>query len=74
MDPLTFVATNIDFLIMFLGGVYATLLGYRILGKKEGVDEKWDAWYAKFGHHFKWLGPSLMFCAVLLELMRHAGN
>ena len=56
--------------VMFLGGLYGTLLGFRIAGKKPGADPKWDAWYEKFGRHLKWLGPALMVFAILLPLLR----
>lgn len=51
------IATLVDGAIPICVGIYCTLLGFRILGKKPGESQKYDQWYGRFGKHFKWLGP-----------------
>jgi hypothetical protein len=60
----------IDSAIMFLGGLYATLLAFRVVGVKAG-DPKWEAWHRSWGRLLKGLGPALMIIAVLLLLIRN---
>ena len=52
--------------IPFLGGLYGTLLAYRVLGKRPGQDMRWDQWYQRFGRHFRYVGPLLMLFGVFL--------
>lgn len=59
------IGALVDGSIPLLGGVYATLLGHRVLGKKEGEDVKYDAWYERYGGLFKWLGPALILFGIL---------
>jgi hypothetical protein len=42
--------------IPFLAGVYALLVGFRVVGKKPGADPKFDAWHARFGLILKIVG------------------
>jgi hypothetical protein len=37
-------------------GVYCLLLGYRRIGKPEGADPKYDAWYKQWSGTYKLLG------------------
>jgi hypothetical protein len=53
-------AELIDKAIPFLGGLYCTLLGFRILGKKPGVSANYDAWYDRHAGKLRVLGPFLM--------------
>ena len=50
--------------IPVLGGLYAALMGFRVVGCKAG-DPKYEAWHAKIGRHLKWLGPAVMGFGVL---------
>ena len=59
-----------EFVVSFFGGLWATLLAYQIVGKKPGEDPKWDAWYGRFGHHLRWLGPNVMLFAIILLIIR----
>ena len=43
--------------IPFLCGIYFTLLGHRKVGKKPGVDYKYDDWIEGKASLFKSLGP-----------------
>lgn len=69
MDTRT-IYTLVESGIMFLGGLYGTLLANRIVGRKAGEDAKFDAWHARWGRALRWIGPSLMVLAVVLPLMR----
>ncbi len=55
--------------IPFLGGIYAALLGFRVLGKKNGVNERYDEWHRKYAKFLKVLGPILSLWG-LLEVLR----
>jgi hypothetical protein len=37
-------------------GVFCLLLGYRRIGKPEGADPKYDAWYRQWSGSYKLLG------------------
>jgi hypothetical protein len=50
--------------LLFAGGLYATLLGFRVIGKKPGVSAQHDDWYKRWGRNLKILGPMLMVFAV----------
>lgn len=54
------VASAVDFVISFAGGIVATLFGFRIIGKSKQM----DAWYAKWGKHLRWIGPILILFAA----------
>jgi hypothetical protein len=56
----------IDGAIPFFGGIYATLLGFRVLGKKSGVNPKYDQWHKRLGGLLKVLGPSLVLFGLFL--------
>ena len=58
-----------DAAISLLAGVVATLCGFRVLGKKPGEDEKFDAWHSKWGKHLKWLGPAVIAFGIVRLIM-----
>jgi hypothetical protein len=55
-----------DAAIPLFGGIYATLLGFRLVGKKPGVSPKFDEWHDRRGALLRGLGPFL----VLFSLWR----
>jgi hypothetical protein len=63
MDPNTAGALA-DGAIPFLGGLWATLMGLRVVGKRPGADPAYDDWHARYGQKCKVLGPLLMLFAV----------
>jgi hypothetical protein len=52
--------------IPFFGGIFATLLGFRVLGRKPGANLKYDEWHNRFGTLLKVLGPLLVLFGVFL--------
>jgi hypothetical protein len=54
--------------IPFFGGLYATLLGYRLVGKPRGVDFKYDQWHERFGSMLRILGPVLILFGLFLAI------
>ena len=64
MSPQLFGAL-VDCAIPFFGGFYATLLGYRKVGKRPGEDARYDAWHDRYGRLFRILGPFLVAFAVV---------
>ncbi len=52
-------------LITILGGLYLTLLAYRIIPKKPKDPEKFELWHKKFGKLLKILGPFLILWGIL---------
>ena len=52
--------------IPVLGGIYATLLGYRVVGKKPGVNAKYDEWHSCYGQLLKVLVPVLVVFGMFL--------
>ncbi len=52
--------------IMLFAGVYFTLLGFRIVGKKKGQSAEYDAKMAKVAPLFKICGPVLIVISLLL--------
>jgi hypothetical protein len=67
MDAKT-VAALVEAAIPLLGGLYAALLGFQVVGRRTN-DPKYDAWYAKWGRHLKWLGPAVMASGVLVYFL-----
>ena len=63
----------IDCAIPILAGAYCTLLGFRWVGKKPGESEKYDAWYARFGRWFKFIGPLLVVITLVRLLLSLPG-
>jgi len=55
--------------IPFFGGVYATLLGFRVVGAKPGQSLKSDEWHARFGKLLKVLGPLLILFGLFSALI-----
>lgn len=60
--------------IPFFGGIYATLLGFRVLGKSPGADPKYDEWHHRFGGLLKVLGPLLVLFGLFLWISGIARN
>lgn len=60
------IGALVDGAIPFFGGIYATLLGFRVLGKKPGVSPKYDEWHRRFGGLMKILGPLLVLFGLFL--------
>lgn len=58
----------IDGLITLAGGIFATLLGYRIIWKKKGENLSYDLWHERrCGLLFKIGGPFLIaFCLYMV--------
>jgi hypothetical protein len=54
--------------IPFLGGIYATLIAYRVLGKKPGQSLQYDEWHLKYGGMLKVLGPLVTLFGVYLAV------
>lgn len=59
--------------IPFFAGLYATLIGFRKIGKQPGEDPAYDAKYEKFVKHLKWLGPFLMAWGIIYGIMKLYG-
>jgi hypothetical protein len=60
------VGMLVDAAIPILGGVYLTLLGMRVVGKRPGASEKYDAWHARYGSGMTAMGVIL----ILMTLAR----
>lgn len=43
------VAALVNGAIPFFGGIYATMLAYRFLGKQPGQSPQFDEWHRKYG-------------------------
>ena len=54
------IASLIDQSISILGGIVATLIGFRILGPKSGDNIKYDNTYIKWIKHLRWIVPLLI--------------
>lgn len=61
------VAAYIDEFIMFCVGLWMTAvgLGYLVL---PGNPATQPAWVSKLAGHFKWMGPLLLFIAIVLAV------
>ncbi len=69
------IATLVDQSLSIIGGVLATLIGFRFFGPKPSANEKFDSMHGKWLKHFRWLGPLLIAVACLkLVLSQFAGN
>lgn len=64
------VAALVELAIPLLGGLYATLMGFQIVGRKPSTDLKYLAWQQRWGRHLKWLGPLVMIFGVLQFVLR----
>jgi len=64
MNP-QLIGTLVDGAIPIAAGVYGTLLGFRVVGRKLGESEKYDRWHARFGKMFKVGGPALILLSVV---------
>lgn len=54
------IAALIQYGILVLIGIYATLLGHRIAGPRPGKNLKYDVWFEKNGVMFRLVGPLLI--------------
>jgi hypothetical protein len=59
--------------IMLAAGIYATLLGHRVLGRRPGLSFAYDAWHDRHGHRLRRLGPLLILAALLIALGSSGG-
>lgn len=57
------IADLLDLVISILGGILATLFGFRVFGKAKSL----DAFHAKWGKHLRWIGPVY----ILFTLIHH---
>jgi hypothetical protein len=67
MNP-NIVAGIIEGFIPLSLGVYFTLVGHRLLGKKAGKDYRYDQWHEKFCPMMKVLGPIVALFGVFMIL------
>ncbi len=58
------MATIIESAIPLLGGIYATLLGFRVVGKKPLESLEYDRWHERFGPMLRVLGPLVVLFGV----------
>jgi hypothetical protein len=54
--------------IPFFGGIYMTLLAYRVVGKKPGESPRYDEWHAKCAGMLKVLGPLVTLSGVFFAV------
>lgn len=59
------MAKQIDILISLAGGVYVTLLAFRVIGPAPEADLKTDAWHKKWGRSMKIIGPLLLIISLV---------
>lgn len=60
------IGSLINGAIPFSIGVFATLVGFRAIGKQPEVEPRSDEWHQRFGSLFKVLGPLLMLFGVFV--------
>lgn len=58
------IATIIESTIPIAGGLYGTLLGFRVVGKKPFESLEYDRWHERFGPMFRVLGPLVILFGV----------
>jgi len=56
---------NMTGLIFAAGGVYMTLIAYRVIPKKPKDPEKFEQWYKKFGPFMKIAAPIVAIFGIL---------
>lgn len=61
-----FVATQIHILLSIIGGLVATLIGFRVVNPKSWRNEKLNSMSNKWTKHLRWLGP-LWIAITLLQ-------
>jgi hypothetical protein len=66
------IGASIDFFTLVLGGVYVTLLGYRIIGKKRGLDLDYDLRMNKARGTPRFCGPLLIVIGIVMVLFNLA--
>jgi hypothetical protein len=54
------IASLIDSSLSIVVGIVVTLIGFRLLGPKPGINGKFEALHAKWLKHLKWLGPLMI--------------
>jgi hypothetical protein len=57
----------VDGLIPLFGGVVATLLGFRVIGKKPGVDPAYDEKHRRYIQWLKIGGPLLVLFGIAMS-------
>ncbi|WP_169978185.1 hypothetical protein [Tautonia rosea] len=62
-------AVIVEATIPIVAGVFATLLGHRVIGKTPGTDFRWDAWHQQYGMVFKVLGPFMVLFGIFLAIV-----
>lgn len=62
---ITDIFTSYGWIIPLVGGIYSTLLGFRVFQIDRKNKEKSEDWYKKFGTMFKYLGPAIIFFGIL---------
>jgi hypothetical protein len=60
------VGALVEGAIPFFFGIYATLLAYRIVGKKPGESPRYDEYHAKHVGKLKVLGPLVALFGVFM--------
>jgi hypothetical protein len=59
-----FIARLIDLSITCTSGIIVLLMGFRVIGPKPGINEKYDAFHSKWGKHFRWMGPLIIVMSI----------
>ena len=66
MDPVLLVLLEAA---AILGGVFGTLVGYRVVRGSRASERAYAAWYARHGRHLKWIGPWSLFAAAAMPVI-----
>jgi hypothetical protein len=71
------IGVLVEGVIPFLGGIYATLLGFRVVGPKPGVNPRTDDWHRRWGRFMRLGGPLIVVFGFFLwvkGIISHPGS
>jgi hypothetical protein len=64
------IAVLVDKGITVFAGLFFTLMGFRIVGKKPGESASYDEHMSKFGRLYRIVGPMLIIIGVVLAVVQ----
>lgn len=68
--PANVLGDVVNFGLMVLAGLYITLLGFRVVGTRPGLNPQVDAYRARWGPVYRIVGPLLIVVGLFLGLTR----
>lgn len=61
---------KVEGILLFLVGIYCTLIGFRVISASKKQGPEYDAWHKKWGLLLKIAGPIMIMAGIARSLLK----